>query len=149
MTEPTNAAWRALVAKHVEEFRSSHGTVGGRLRGSRVLLLTTTGARTGRPRMVALIYFTVDGHMIVVGSKGGAAKDPGWVHNLRAHPRAHVEVDTADYDVAARELPASERHCAFREVVLQEPRFAEYQDKTERVIPLFELRRVDTAKTRC
>lgn len=148
MTEPTNAAWRALIAEHAQEFRANDGRVGGSLRGRDVLLLTTTGARTGEPRMVVLVYFRIDDRVVVVGSKGGAARDPGWVHNLRATPRAHVELGTVGYDVVARELPAGERLRAYREIVMREPRFGDYQAKTTRVIPLFELRRRAAADPR-
>jgi deazaflavin-dependent oxidoreductase (nitroreductase family) len=149
MTEPTNAAWRALIARHAEEFRANQGTVSGRFRDQNLLLLTTTGARTGELRMVVLVYFLLEGRMIVAGSKGGASHHPGWVHNLRATPRAHVEVGSTSYDVAARELPAEERLRAYREIVRREPRFGDYQAKTSRTIPLFELRRVGATRTRC
>lgn len=65
--------------------------------------------------------------------------DPAWVHNLRANPRAHIEVGTTNYDVIARELPAAERDELYPKLVEQAPVFAEYQSKTSRVIPLFEL----------
>ena len=93
----------------VEEFRSNGGKVGGQFAGADLLLLTTTGARTGQPRLAPLAYLTIDGKMIIIGSKAGADTNPDWVHNRRANPRAHIEVGTDAYDVISRELPSAER----------------------------------------
>ena len=71
----------------VEEFRANGGTVGGQFAGADLLLLTTTGAKSGQPRLAPLAYFTIDGKMIIIGSKAGADTNPDWVHNLRANPR--------------------------------------------------------------
>lgn len=80
--------------------------------------------------------------MIVIGAYAGADVDPAWVYNLRANPRAHVEVGTDSFDVIARELPSAERNHAWTQVTDAEPGFAEYQAKTSRVLPVFELRPV-------
>src|SRR4029077_15768338 len=88
----------------VREFRANGGVVGGPLTGD-IVLFTATGAKSGQPRLSPLAYLTIDGKMLIVGSFGGAPKDPAWVHNLRAKPEAHVEVGTESYDVIARELP--------------------------------------------
>ena len=144
MTEqrPDTASMDNFNDKIVEEFRTNGGKVGGPFEGATLLLLTTTGARSGQPRLHPLAYFTIDGKMIIVGSFAGAPRDPAWAHNLRAHPRAHVEVGTDAYDVAARELSPTERDEFYPKVVEAAPGFAEYQKKTSRVIPLFELQRV-------
>jgi deazaflavin-dependent oxidoreductase (nitroreductase family) len=126
----------------VEEFRANAGKVGGPFEGATVVLLTTTGAKSGKKRMTPLVSQTVDGKMLVIGSYGGADVDPAWVKNLRADPRAHVEVGTDAYDVVARELPSAERDLAFAEIVKAAPGFGEYQENTSRVIPLFELQKV-------
>ena len=86
-----------------------------------------------------MAYFTIDGKMLLVGSYGGAPKDPVWVQNLRANPAAHVEVGTESYDVIARELPPDERDALFDKLVELAPVFGDYQAKTSRIIPLFEL----------
>ena len=125
----------------VDEFRANGGNVGGQFVGRNLLLLTTTGARSGQPRLAPLAYFTIDGKTIIIGSKAGADTNPDWVHNLRANPAAHVEVGTEEYDVTVRELPAAERDEIFDKVVAVAPGFGEYQSKTSRVIPLFELAR--------
>ena len=79
--------------------------MGGQFEGADLLLLTTTGAKSGQPRFAPLAYFTIDGKMIIIGSKAGADTNPDWVHNLRANPGAHIEVGTDAYDVTSRELP--------------------------------------------
>ena len=130
---------KAFNANIVDEFRANGGKVGGPFEGGDLLLLTTTGAKSGQPRLSPLAYFTVDGRLIVVGSYAGADVDPAWVHNLRKNSRAHIEVGTTNYDVIARELPSAERDDLYPKLVELTPVFGEYQQKTSRVIPLFEL----------
>ena len=123
----------------IEEFRANGGRVGGPFEGGTLLLLHTTGAKSGRTRLSPLAYLTIEGRTLIVGSYAGAPKDPAWVHNLRAHPRAHIEIGTEAYDVTARELPDDERVATYPKVVALAPVFAEYQANTDRDIPLFEL----------
>ena len=125
----------------VDEFRANGGVVGGPFEGGTLLLLHTTGAKSGKARLSPLAYLTVDDRMLIVGSYAGAPRDPAWVHNLRAKPQAHVEVGTESYDVDVRELPDDERDAAYPKIVEVAPVFAEYQAKTTRSIPLFELTR--------
>jgi deazaflavin-dependent oxidoreductase (nitroreductase family) len=127
----------------IDEFRGNGGKVAGPFADADLLLLTTTGAKSGQPRLAPLAYFTIDGKMIIIGSKAGADTNPDWVHNLRANPEAHIEVGTDAYDVTSRELPRAERDELFDKVVAAAPGFAEYQSKTSRIIPLFELTRVE------
>jgi deazaflavin-dependent oxidoreductase (nitroreductase family) len=126
----------------IDEFRANDGKVSGQFSGADLLLLTTTGAKSGQPRVSPLAYFRIDGKLIIIGSFAGAPVNPAWVHNLRANPGAHVEVGTDSFDVTARELPAAERDELFDKVAAAAPGFAEYQSKTSRVIPLFELQPV-------
>ncbi|MGN7778954.1 nitroreductase family deazaflavin-dependent oxidoreductase [Mycolicibacterium sp. 22603] len=123
----------------VEEFRANAGKVGGPFEGSTLVLLHTVGAKSGQPRLSPLAYLEIDGKALVVGSYAGAPKDPAWVHNLRANPDARIEIGTDTYDVAARELSADERDATYPKIVDKAPVFAEYQAKTSRAIPLFEL----------
>ena len=125
----------------VEEFRANGGKVGGPFEGGTLLLLHTTGAKSGAPRLSPLAYLSLDGRMLIVGSYAGAPKAPAWVHNLRAEPKARIEVGTETYDVTVRELPDDERDAMYPRIVEAAPVFAEYQAKTTRVIPLFELTR--------
>ena len=125
----------------VEEFRANGGKVGGPFEGGTLLLLHTTGAKSGKTRLSPLAYLTIDQKMLIVGSYAGAPKDPAWVHNLRATPRAYIEVGTEAYDVVVRELPDDERDATYPKLTEAAPVFAEYQAKTTRAIPLFELTR--------
>jgi deazaflavin-dependent oxidoreductase (nitroreductase family) len=124
----------------VREFRANGGTVGGPFSGD-IVLLTTTGAKSGQPRLSPLAYLTIDGKMLIVGSFGGAPKEPAWVHNLRAKPEARVEVGPESYDVIARELPRDERDALFDRLVGQLTALGDSQAKTSRVIPLFDLQK--------
>jgi deazaflavin-dependent oxidoreductase (nitroreductase family) len=126
----------------IDEFRTNDGKVGGQFEGAKLLLLHTTGAKSGQQRVNPLAYFNIDGKLIIIGSFAGAPVNPAWVHNLRADPRAHVEVGTDEFDVTAHELPSAERDELFPKITALAPGFAEYQSKTSRVIPLFELQRV-------
>jgi deazaflavin-dependent oxidoreductase (nitroreductase family) len=138
---PDPAELKGFNAKVIEEFRTTGGKVGGPFEGADLLLLTTTGAKSGQPRVSPLAYQRVDGKMLIIGSYRGADVDPAWVHNLRANPQAHVEVGRDSYDVVTRELPPEERDQAWDEIVAAAPGFGEYQSNTSRVIPLFELTR--------
>ncbi|WP_445170010.1 nitroreductase family deazaflavin-dependent oxidoreductase [Mycolicibacterium sp. Dal123E01] len=142
MSDTPDAAYMNDFNKNiVEEFRSNAGVVGGPFEGRPLLLLHTTGAKSGQKRLAPLAYFEIDGKLIIIGSKAGADTNPDWVHNLRANPAAHIEVGTDAYDVVAREFSREERDEAYPKVVAEAPGFGEYQSKTSRVIPLFELAR--------
>jgi deazaflavin-dependent oxidoreductase (nitroreductase family) len=123
----------------IEEFRANGGKVGGDFENATLLLLHTTGAKSGKQHVNPVMYFRVDGKLLIVGSYAGADVDPAWVHNLRAHPHAHIEIGTDAYDVDARELPPAERDAAFDQITKAASGFADYQSKTDRVIPVFEL----------
>jgi deazaflavin-dependent oxidoreductase (nitroreductase family) len=122
-----------------DEFRANDGRVGGQFEGADLLLLTTTGAKSGEPRISPLAYFRIDGKLLIIGSFAGADVNPAWVHNLRANPSARVEIGNESSDVTARELPPAEREELFSKITAAAPGFAEYQAKTSRVIPVFEL----------
>ena len=127
----------------IEEFRANQGKVGGMFEGATLLLLHTTGAKSGKERVNPVMYFRIDDKVLIVGSYAGADVDPAWVHNLHANPRAQVEIGTDTYNVEARELPRDERDAAYPRIVEAAPGFGGYQEKTDRVIPVFELSRVD------
>ena len=135
MTTPDGSALADFNQAIIDEFRANGGVVGGPFEGATLLLLHTTGAKSGQPRVSPLAYLTVDGKMIIIGSYAGAPKDPAWVHNLRAHPRAHIEVGTDAYDVAVRELPAGERDATYPKVTEMAPAFAEYPPGTRAIGP--------------
>jgi deazaflavin-dependent oxidoreductase (nitroreductase family) len=141
--KPDTAMIKNMNVEIEAEFHANDGKVGGPFEGATIVLLTTTGAKSGQQRLSPLAYLTVDGKIFVIGSYGGADVDPAWVHNLRVSSAAHVELGTAtgieEYDVIARELPSDERDVTFPQIVAQAPGFGEYQANTVRVIPVFEL----------
>jgi deazaflavin-dependent oxidoreductase (nitroreductase family) len=135
--QPDTEAVKAFNAMITEEFRANDGKVGA-FEGTELLLLTTTGAKSGQPRLSPLSCRRVDGKLLIIAGYGGADINPAWVHNLRADPRAHVELADESFDVTARELSPSERADIIPKVTAISA-FAEFQAKTSRVIPIFEL----------
>ena len=132
---PDTETIKAFNSTIADEFRANDGKVGGQFEGADLLLLTTTGAKSGQPRVSPLAYFRIDGKLLIIGSFAGADVNPAWVHNLRANPSAHVEIGNDSSDVTARELPSDERDELFGQITAAAPGFAEYQAKTTRVIP--------------
>ncbi|OYN74921.1 nitroreductase family deazaflavin-dependent oxidoreductase [Mycolicibacterium sphagni] len=127
--------------KIIAEFRANGGKVGGPFEGATLLLLHTTGAKSGQQRISPVMPFDLDGKLYIAGSYAGADVDPAWLHNLRANPNAHIEIGTDAFDVVAHEVPKEERDALYPRIVEQAPGFGEYQEKTSRVIPVIELRR--------
>lgn len=123
----------------IEEFRANEGRVGGQFEGAPVLLLHTTGARTGLERVNPMMYLDLDGHRYVFASKAGADTDPDWFRNLVANPAVTVEVGTETYAATASPVLGAERDRVYDEQARRYPGFAEYQQKTTRVIPVVEL----------
>jgi deazaflavin-dependent oxidoreductase (nitroreductase family) len=136
---PDTETIKAFNEAIADEFRANDGKVGGQFAGADLLLLTTAGARSGEPRVSPLAYFRIDGKLLIIGSFAGSDVNPAWVHNLRANPAARVEIGSDSSDVTARELPSAERDELFSKITAAAPGFAEYQAKTTRVIPVFEL----------
>src|SRR6202453_5507291 len=111
MTEqtPDTATLHAFNQNLIDEFRANEGKVTGQFANADLLLLTTTGAKSGQTRVSPLAYLRIDGRLIIVASFAGAPVNPAWVHNLRAKPRAHVEVGTESFDVTAGGGSGAER----------------------------------------
>ena len=126
----------------IEEFRANAGRVGGRFEGAPVLLLHTTGARTGAERVNPMMYLELDGRVFVFASKAGAHTHPDWYHNLKRHPRVEVELGAETFAADATTLERAERDRVYAIQAERYPGFAEYESKTHRVIPVVELRRV-------
>ena len=126
--------------RNIDEFRANGGKVGGQFEGFPLLLLTSKGAKSGQQRVTPTAYFDIDDRIYIVGSAAGRDRDPAWAFNLRAHPDAEVEIGTdPPRPVTARELPRAERDALYPVVVERAPGFAEYEKRTDRVIPVFEL----------
>ena len=135
--------YNAFNRQLIEEFRANGGKVGGMFAGAPLLLLTTTGAKSGQQRVAPLAYTTDNGCLVVIASKGGAPTHPDWFHNLRANPEATVEVGTESYPVRATIPEGAERQRLFDQMAGQMPNFAEYQRNTTRKIPVVVLERAD------
>ncbi|HEY5244390.1 MAG TPA: nitroreductase family deazaflavin-dependent oxidoreductase [Acidimicrobiales bacterium] len=127
----------------IEEFRANEGKVGGQFAGAPLVLLTTTGARSGQPRTSPMMYLDDGGRRYVFASKAGAPTNPDWYHNLKANPEVTVEVGTDELRATAREVTGSERDRLYAHQADLYPGFAEYQEKTDRTIPVVELVPVD------
>jgi len=125
----------------IEEFRANGGKVGGMFAGAPLLLLTTTGAKSGQPRTAPLVYTIDDGKWVIIASKGGAPTHPDWFHNLRAHPDVTIEVGTDTFSVRASIPEGDERQRRYYQMAAQMPNFAEYQRNTTRQIPIVLLER--------
>jgi deazaflavin-dependent oxidoreductase (nitroreductase family) len=123
-------------ARIIEEFRANEGRVGGPFEGGTLLLLHHVGARTGTPRINPLVYRRDGDRYVVFASKAGAPTNPDWYHNLQANPNTTIEVGTDTIDVAASEATGEERDRLYRAQAEESPQFAEYQSKTDRVIPV-------------
>jgi deazaflavin-dependent oxidoreductase (nitroreductase family) len=122
--------------KVIAEFRANQGRVGGAFEGAPLLLLHSTGAKSGQERVNPMMYQAVANGFAVFASKAGADTNPDWYHNLKAHPEARIEVGTETHDVTARVLDAKEREPIWEEQKARYPGFADYETKTERVIPV-------------
>jgi deazaflavin-dependent oxidoreductase (nitroreductase family) len=127
----------------IQEFRSNAGRVGGYFEGARLLLLTTTGTRSGTRHTTPVGYLPDgDGRVLIIASAGGAPKHPDWFHNLVAHPRVTVETGVFTYEARAVVLEREERDQVFARAVESDPGWAEYQAKTDRVIPVVALHEI-------
>jgi deazaflavin-dependent oxidoreductase (nitroreductase family) len=133
---------QAFNAALIEEFRANEGKVGGRFEGRPVLLLTTTGAKSGRRFTTPLVYLQDGERRLIFASKAGAPTNPDWYHNLVANPTVTVEVGTETYDARAVAVTGEERDRLYAKQVEAAPQFGEYQEKTSRVIPVVELQRL-------
>lgn len=127
----------------IEEFRANNGKVAGPFEKMPLLLLHHTGARTGTARVSPLAYQEVDSGFAIFASKAGADSNPDWYYNLKANPKAKIEVGTEVIDVKARVVGGSERETIWERQKARFDNFAEYERKTSRnVIPVIVLERV-------
>ncbi|WP_432543117.1 nitroreductase family deazaflavin-dependent oxidoreductase [Kineococcus sp. SYSU DK002] len=134
--EPSPEAW---VRDQVEQYESSGGTEGTELRGMPVVVLTTKGAKSGKLRKQALMRVEHEGDYAVVASLGGAPKHPVWYYNVKAHPLVELQDGPVKRDYTAREVTGEEREQWWERAVAAYPDYADYQLKTDRVIPVFVL----------
>ncbi len=125
--------------KIIEEFRANGGKLGGGFEGAPMLLLTTVGAKSGKARVNPMMYLDEGGRRYVFASKAGAPTNPDWYYNLLANPDVTIEVGTDTLDVVATPLEEEERARVYAVQASRYPGFAEYQEKTDRAIPVVAL----------
>jgi deazaflavin-dependent oxidoreductase (nitroreductase family) len=125
--------WNSAI---LDEFRANGGAVGGDFAGAPLLLLHTTGAKSGQERVNPVMYRTDGNALVVFASKAGADTNPDWFHNLRANPLVRVEVGTDTRDVVARVADQDERARLWAAQKNDWPGFADYEKRTDRQIPV-------------
>ncbi|NBP85621.1 MAG: nitroreductase family deazaflavin-dependent oxidoreductase [Mycobacteriaceae bacterium] len=134
--EPSTSDW---ARENAELYMASGGREGTELKGKPVVLLTTIGARTGKLRKTPLMRVEHEGEYAVVASLGGAPKNPVWYHNIKAHPRVELQDGTVTADYEAREVFGAEKAAWWQRALEVWPDYADYQQKTDRDIPVFVL----------
>jgi len=127
--------------KVIEEFRANDGVVGGPFEGAPLLLLGTTGAKSGKARTNPLAYLDDGDRLVIFASYAGADQHPPWYHNLVANPQVTVEVGSEKYQATASTVDEPDRSALYERMVQAMPTFGEYRDKTNRVIPVVALTR--------
>jgi deazaflavin-dependent oxidoreductase (nitroreductase family) len=132
----TDRGFRILGSIHRALYRATGGKVGGRMGKAPVLLLTTTGRKTGKPRTTPLLYARVDDGYVVIASKGGAERDPLWFRNLQATPGAEVQLGRKKQAVQARTTEGEERERSWRALTDLYGGYDDYAKKTSREIPV-------------
>jgi deazaflavin-dependent oxidoreductase (nitroreductase family) len=123
----------------IDEFRANNGVVGGQFAGAPLLLLTTTGAKSGLSRVNPLAYLADRNRHVIIASYSGGPTNPPWYHNLIANPGVHVEVGSDSFSAKAEVVSEPERSELYKKIADAMPAFAEYQTKTTRVIPVIAL----------
>lgn len=136
MSDPND--WNARI---IEEFRGNGGKVGGQFEGAPLLLLHSTGAKSGTERVSPMMYQAVGDELAVFASKAGAPTNPDWYHNLMATPEAAIEVGTETVGVTARVAEGDERDRIWTKQTADYPGFADYERQTTRQIPVVVLSR--------
>jgi deazaflavin-dependent oxidoreductase (nitroreductase family) len=126
---------------HVEHYRATKGAEGHHWRGTQILLLTTTGRTSGKPRTTPLIYQPDGERFVIVASKGGAPEHPGWYRNLTRHPEVEVQVGPDVFQATARTATGEERERLWKLMNETWPAYDEYQARTEREIPVVVIER--------
>ncbi len=135
--------FRSFLALHVFLYRLTGGKFGGKVQGLRVLLLTTTGRKTGKKRTTPLGYFEHDGGYVIIGSNAGFDTHPAWFHNLKGNPHAIVEVNDRQFEASAEVVGPGERGQLWARLVEIAPAYANYANNTSREIPLVTLHSVE------
>lgn len=134
--------WNERNQKIIEEFRANEGKVGGYFENTPLLLLHTTGAKTGKERVNPVATIKDNGRLVIIASKGGAPTNPDWYHNLVANPIVGVEYGTEEFKARATVTSEPERSELYEKMAEKNPGFKEYEEKTDRTIPVVTLTRL-------
>lgn len=122
--------------KIIDEFRANDGKVGGPFEGMSMILLTTTGAKSGEKSTTPLVYMPDGKNMVVIASMGGAPKNPAWYHNIKANKDVVVDIGNGEFAAEAVEALGDRRDALYAAQAAKYPAFAEYEKKTTRRIPV-------------
>jgi F420H(2)-dependent quinone reductase len=136
-----NAPWATFFIKWMARantwiYKRSNGKLGGRIQNSPIALLTTTGRKTGEPRVSPLLYIREGDRVILVASQGGRDKHPLWYLNLKAEPKVSVQIKNEVLQLRARDATAGERDEYWPKLAAMYPTLNDYQSWTDRVIPI-------------
>lgn len=134
---------KVMTGSHAAIYRASDGNVAGRMFNSPLLLLTTTGRKTGKERTTPLLYVEDGENLVVIASNGGAPYHPAWYLNLKANPEVSVRLRERDLKARAQEARGEERRRLFARLVDAYSGYETYQRRTEREIPVIVLRPVN------
>jgi deazaflavin-dependent oxidoreductase (nitroreductase family) len=136
-----NPLLKAFIGAHVGLYKMSGGKLGGSMSGGKLLLLSTTGRKTGKSRTVPLMFIEDDkGNPVIAASFGGAPSHPAWFNNIEKNPSVRYQIGDREVQAKAEILLPPERDKVWQSLTTRYPRFAGYQTKTDRVIPLVALR---------
>jgi deazaflavin-dependent oxidoreductase (nitroreductase family) len=126
---------------HTFWYRLTGGALGSRLGGGPILLLTTTGRKSGKPRTTPLLYVEDGDNLVIVASNAGDDRDPGWWRNMKAHPEASVQIKSERVAVRSEQAGPADRARLWQEVTKMYPDYDEYTKRTTREIPVVILHR--------
>ncbi|MBG0560177.1 nitroreductase family deazaflavin-dependent oxidoreductase [Actinoplanes aureus] len=135
---PSTSDW---ARKQAEKYEATDGAQANTIMERPIIVLTSVGAKTGQLRKTALMRVEHDGEYAVVGSLGGAPKNPVWVYNIRKNPHVELQDGAEKHDYTVREVSGEERQIWWDRAVEAYPPYADYQTKTDRLIPVFVLTR--------
>ncbi|MFL5804926.1 MAG: nitroreductase family deazaflavin-dependent oxidoreductase [Roseiflexaceae bacterium] len=127
---------KVVLSIYIFLYRLTSGAIGGRMAGLKVLLLTTTGRKTGQARISPLGYFTQDGNFIIIASNGGADRNPAWYYNLKSNPQVTIQIGNKQLAAKAEVADAEKRKQLWAELVKMAPAYEKYAQGTKREIPL-------------
>jgi deazaflavin-dependent oxidoreductase (nitroreductase family) len=136
---PSTSGW---ARKQAEQFEASGGTKANTIQGRPIVLVTNVGAKSGKLHKTPLMRVEHDDEYLIVASKGGSHEHPSWYYNVRAHPHVELQDGAEKHDYVARELEGTERETWWARAVEAYPPYADYQRRTDRLIPIFLLTRV-------